>query len=214
MFTSGFVGRDRPTFQDASVVWVASSVSGHKPPNVLRATTRHQVAVARLSARFMCAGYDWENDRRPASPNDHQADGVAVRAEGELTLIEVELTPKIDARYSAIFSNHRWRLTNEGISSVVYLCNKSSAKKVISYRDKTMPPEQAQLVQVFGILGERGELLEGWEVAFEHLMNRPILAQGAANEPVENVVIDMPLLPPPPPPQAPPVSTYYVVDED
>ncbi|WBM79872.1 hypothetical protein KIV56_17145 [Cryobacterium breve] len=89
MVEAGLVARARPTFQGASIVWATHDAVGRKPPNLFRQTTRHEVAVASVSARYLCLGFTWQRDRRPVGVRDHQADGLATYG-GQVELVEVE----------------------------------------------------------------------------------------------------------------------------
>ncbi|MDY7542668.1 MULTISPECIES: hypothetical protein [unclassified Cryobacterium] len=130
MVEAGLVARARPTFQGASIVWATHDAVGRQPPNLFRQTTRHEVAVASVSARYLALGYAWQRDRRPVGVLDHQADGIATR-DGQVELVEVELTAKSASRYKLIHENHARRLTQEGISKVVYFCT-ADAYRVVS----------------------------------------------------------------------------------
>ena len=88
----GFIGTTRHGFTTGSIIWPTHDV-GLRPPNLLRQTTRHELTVAAVSARYLAHGYQWQRDRRPEFLLDHQADGVATK-DGQVELIEVELTPK------------------------------------------------------------------------------------------------------------------------
>ncbi|WBM78830.1 hypothetical protein KIV56_09405 [Cryobacterium breve] len=94
MVEAGLVDRARPTFQGASIVWATHDAVGRQPPNLFRQTTRHEVAVATVSARYLALGYTWQRDRRPVGVFDHQADGVATRGD-QVELVEVEPDGKV-----------------------------------------------------------------------------------------------------------------------
>ncbi|MCI4658280.1 hypothetical protein [Cryobacterium zhongshanensis] len=130
MVEAGLVDRARPTFQSASIVWATHDAVGRQPPNLFRQTTRHEVAVASVSSRYLALGFAWQRDRRPVGMFDHQADGVATR-DGQAELVEVELTAKSAPRYKQIHENHARRLTQEGMSKVVYFCT-ADAYRVVS----------------------------------------------------------------------------------
>ncbi|TFB97672.1 MULTISPECIES: hypothetical protein [unclassified Cryobacterium] len=130
MVEAGLVARARPTFQGASIVWATHDAVGRQPPNLFRQTTRHEVAVATVSARYLALGYTWQRDRRPISILDHQADGIATR-EGRAELVEVELTAKSTQRYMHIYENYSTRLAREGVSRVAYYCT-ADADRVVS----------------------------------------------------------------------------------
>ncbi|TFB87415.1 hypothetical protein E3O44_09925 [Cryobacterium algoricola] len=135
MVDAGLVDRARPTFQGASIVWATRDAIGRQPPNLFRQTTRHEVAVATVSARYLALGYTWQRDRRPVGLLDHQADGVATR-DGQAELVEVELTAKSSPRYKHIYENHSRRLTQEGISKVFYFCTVDADRIVTREADR------------------------------------------------------------------------------
>ncbi|MEB0000574.1 hypothetical protein QN367_15940 [Cryobacterium sp. RTS3] len=135
MVEAGLVARARPTFQGASIVWATHDAVGRTPPNLFRQTTRHEVAVASVSARYLALGYSWQRDRRPVGVLDHQADGIATR-DGRVELVEVELTAKSAPRYRLIYENHARRLTQEGISEVVYFCTVDADRIVTREADR------------------------------------------------------------------------------
>ena len=129
----GLVGRGKPAFQSGSVVWPTHEAIG-RAPNLFKQTTRHELAVAAASARYLARGYSWQRDRKPASLQDHQADGVAIK--GDLVeLVEVELTPKTPGRYRLIHHSHADRLS-AGVSRVVYLCTPEAARTVAREADQ------------------------------------------------------------------------------
>jgi hypothetical protein len=129
----GLLGRAKPAYQAGSVVWPTHMPIGHAP-NLYRQTTRHELAVAAASARFLTRGYQWRRDRKPAGLQDHQADGVAYTAD-EVVLVEVELTPKTLGRYQLIHRSHAERLSTE-VSRVVYLCTPDAARTVSREADR------------------------------------------------------------------------------
>jgi hypothetical protein len=129
------VRRSRPTFRDSSIIWATFQASGKSAPNLLRQTTRHEVAVATISARYLANGYEWARDRRAVKSLDHQADGIATKGT-EMELIEVELTPKNWQRYKKILDNHSSRLTDEGVNRVSYFCTADAARMVDREADK------------------------------------------------------------------------------
>ncbi|RIX29941.1 hypothetical protein [Amnibacterium setariae] len=112
-----------------SIVWGTYEATGLSRPNIYRQTTRHEVAVASVSARYINASFAWRRDERPAQVGSHQADGVAIGRRTQ-QLIEVELTPKRAPRYLSIFQAYRRRLDAGGADSVTYLCNDSSGRAV------------------------------------------------------------------------------------
>lgn len=129
----GLIGTARPGFTAGSVVW-PTHVVGLRTPNLFRQTTRHELLVAAVSARYLAAGWEWQRDPRPTSFLEHQADGVATR-QGEVVLIEVELTPKAPDRYRMILKAHSHRLEAD-IDQVVYLCTPAVARTVNREADR------------------------------------------------------------------------------
>ncbi|WP_448812161.1 hypothetical protein [Agromyces bauzanensis] len=132
---TGLVDSARPTFRDGSIVWATHAATGKAAPHLFRQTTRHEVAVASISARYICHGWTWQRDREPASKLDHMTDGVAVRGD-EIELVEVELTPKVLGRYVQIFNNHTSRLEREGVGRVVYFCDAATERAVRRIADQ------------------------------------------------------------------------------
>jgi hypothetical protein len=129
MVKVGMVGRARPSFQHSSIVWATHQATGRVAPNLYRQTTRHEVAVANIAARYIAQGYGWGRDRKPDSLQEHMADGVATKG-SHRELVEVELTPKTLGRYKLIHNSHADRLTGEGFSRVVYACTPDAARVV------------------------------------------------------------------------------------
>lgn len=101
LVAEGLIQRAQPAFNGRSITWATRQGVGSVAPNLYRQTTRHEVAVASVSARYLARGYTWFPNRRPASLQDHQVDGVAVKGD-IVELIEVELTPKSLGRYKVI----------------------------------------------------------------------------------------------------------------
>jgi len=141
----GLVGRFRPVYMDGSIVYPTRMATGQRPPNLLRQTTRHEVAVASVSARYMAAGYEWTRDRQPQGFMDHQADGVAIR-DGVTEIVEVELTPKSWQRYKHIFACFSRRMGAGEIGRVSYF-GAPGVDCVINRESKRwmMPAERAEL---------------------------------------------------------------------
>jgi hypothetical protein len=135
MQDAGLIDRSRPVYRDTSIVWANPQVVGVRRPNLVRQTTRHEVAVAAVSARYLLRGYTWQRDRRPVSLLEHQGDGVATRA-GVVELIEVELAPKTPSRYQQICTSHATRLGSGRISQVTYWCTPAAARLVTKEADR------------------------------------------------------------------------------
>ncbi|NNC14077.1 hypothetical protein HII28_19640 [Planctomonas sp. JC2975] len=153
----GLVDRARPTFRDGSIVWATHQAIGKSAPNLFRQTTRHEVAVAAVSARYLARGYTWERDRKPAMRNDHQADGVAVSGDGKRELVEVELTPKTNDRYRVIFENHVWRLAREGVERVVYFCDAPTSRIVGREADVRVFRDERHRIVIAAAFDVRGK---------------------------------------------------------
>lgn len=155
----GLVDRARPTFRDGSIVWATHQAIGKTAPNLFRQTTRHEVAVASISARYLCHGFEWKRDRKPENVNvDHQADGVAVRGD-HVELVEVELTPKTGPRYKHIMDNHVWRMTREGVARVVYFCTDDAGRAVTENADlNVFRTERGRLLSL-PVFDVRGRLI-------------------------------------------------------
>jgi hypothetical protein len=135
MHSVGFIGTTRHGFHTGSIIWPTHDV-GLRAPNLLRQTTRHELTVAAVSARYLAAGYQWQRDRRPEYLLDHQADGVATK-DGQVQLIEVELTPKTRGRYRLILNSHGRRLET-GIDRVIYYCTPAAARTVAQEADRNL----------------------------------------------------------------------------
>lgn len=123
---AGLVDDARSSYQSSSVVWPTFRMIDDKlrklpAPDLLRQTVRHDLAVASVSARYVCAGWNWSSDHT-SDKRRHPTDGVAVRGDVR-ELVEVELTVKTLSRYSKIFTSHDERLRFDGVTSVMYLTN-------------------------------------------------------------------------------------------
>lgn len=155
---AGVLEKARPIFRDASVIWLSHAMSGRSAPNLFRATTRHEVAVSAVSARFMAAGYTWARDRQPASSREHSADGIARRGE-RVERVEVELTAKTLDRYQSILGGHARWLT-EGVERVVYLGTPAAMRAVAREADKWVHPAVRDRLVHVAALDERGHIVE------------------------------------------------------
>jgi hypothetical protein len=125
----GLIERTNLGGAGGSIVWGTYEATGQSRPNIHRQTTRHDVAVSAVSARYLAAGFAWRRDERPHYVGGHQADGVAIGLRSE-ELIEVELTPKRAPRYASIFAAYRNRLDKGDASRIAYLCNDDSGRAV------------------------------------------------------------------------------------
>lgn len=125
----GLVERANLGGPGGSIVWGTYEATGQGRPNIYRQTTRHEVAVAAVSARYINAGFAWSRDERPKHVGGHQADGVAFGQRSN-ELIEVELTPKRAPRYASIFAAYRRRLELGDAARVAYLCTEQTGRAV------------------------------------------------------------------------------------
>lgn len=125
----GLVERANLGGPGGSIVWGTYEATGQSRPDIYRQTTRHEVAVAAVSARYINAGFAWRRDERPQYVGGHQADGVAL-GQWSSELIEVELTPKRAPRYASIFTAYRDRFDRNEVGRVAYLCNEDSGRAV------------------------------------------------------------------------------------
>ncbi len=148
METAGKVRRINLGGPGGAVVWGTFEVTRASKPNLYGQTTRHEIAVSAASARFAAAGYAWRRDDRPDWNGGHQADGVAIGADDDAQLIEVELTPKRAPRYVQIFNAYLHRLERGDASRVVYLCNPDSARAVRTALTQPMGRRIASRVEV------------------------------------------------------------------
>ena len=135
LVTEELLQRAQPAFNDRSIIRATHQGIGLVAPNLYRQTTLHEIAVAAVSARYLARGYTWFRDRRPASLQDHQVDSVAIRGD-IVELVEVELTPKSLGRYKLICNSHAARMTNSGVTRVVYLGTPDAIRIVGSQADK------------------------------------------------------------------------------
>ncbi|WP_417512553.1 hypothetical protein [Microbacterium sp.] len=154
---AGLIEKARPVFRDGSIIWLSRVLSNRAAPNLYRATTRHEVAVSSISARYLAAGYSWQRDRQPATRQEHAADGVAEHG-GNVELIEVELTAKTLDRYRGIFTDHTRRLT-EGVSRVVYVGTAGAMRAVDREASKWVHPSLRDRIITLPVLDERGHIV-------------------------------------------------------
>lgn len=156
MRETGLIDSARPTFRDGSIVWATHAATGKAAPHLFRQTTRHEVAVAGVSARYICHGWTWQRDREPGSKIEHMTDGVAVRGD-EIELVEVELTPKVLGRYVQIFNNHTGRLEREGVGRVVYFSDATSERAVRRIADQRVHHTNRHKVVTLATFDVRGK---------------------------------------------------------
>jgi hypothetical protein len=171
------LGRARPAFQSASIIWATHEAIGRSAPNIYRQTTRHEIAVANVSARYLARGYEWARDRKPSGAAEHMADGVAIR--GALReLIEVELTPKTLGRYKLIHNNHAERLSGEGITRIVYACTPAAARTVAREADRYVFRDLRPRIVTAGVFDPRGAWIADAEALWGDVREpEPVMAQ-------------------------------------
>ena len=155
MHQIGFIGTARPGFPAGSIIWPTHDV-GLRAPNLLRQTTRHELTVATISARYLAAGYQWRRDRRPEYLLDHQGDGVATK-DGQIELIEVELTPKTRDRYRVILNSHARRLDTE-IDRIIYYCTPAAARTVAQEADRNLIRDTRPRLLTLPVFDRQGNL--------------------------------------------------------
>jgi hypothetical protein len=154
----GLVERTNLGGPGGSIVWGTYEATGQARPNVYRQTTRHEIAVSAISARYLAAGFSWGRDDRPKYVGGHQADGVAVGVRST-ELIEVELTAKRAPRYASIFSAYRRRLEYGEADRVAYLCTDNAAKAVRAGLEASPAGRAvAARIAVRAVFDERGTL--------------------------------------------------------
>jgi hypothetical protein len=155
MMAIGWLDRSRPTYRDGSIVWATRLAIGKPPPSLFRQTTRHEVAVATVSARYLAQGFAWRRDRQPAGHYEHQADGVATR-DGIVELVEVELTPKSWQRYQKIVTNHAYRLVHEDVDRVAYFCTADAHRAITRDADTSFVRRERPRLVSYPCLDARG----------------------------------------------------------
>ena len=155
MVAIGWLDRSRPTYRDGSIVRATRLAIGKPPPSLFRQTTRHEVAVATVSARYLAQGFTWRRDRQPAGHREHQADGVATR-DGIVELVEVELTPKSWQRYQKIVTNHAYRLVHENVDRVAYFCTADAHRAITREADRRFVRTERPRLVSYPCLDARG----------------------------------------------------------
>ena len=136
-------------------MWATRLAIGKPPPSLFRQTTRHEVAVATVSARYLAQGFTWRRDCQPAGHREHQADGVATR-DGIVELDEVELTPKSWQRYQRIVTNHAYRLVHEDVDRVAYFCTADAHRAITREADKRLVHSERLRLVSYPCLDARG----------------------------------------------------------
>lgn len=124
-------------------------------PSLFRQTTRHEVAVATVSARYLAQGFTWRRDRQPSGRLEHQADGVATRG-GIVELVEVELTPKSWRGCQKIVTNHAYCLVHEDVDRVAYFCTADAYRAITREADKQLVRSERPRVVSCPCLDARG----------------------------------------------------------
>lgn len=166
MQSVGLVDRLKQGGPGGSIVWATPAGTGRPVPHLFRQTTRHEIAVAMTSARYVTGQFAWQYDDDPEWQYGHQTDGIAFRP-GYRGLIEVELTPKRRPRYAKIFDAFQRRLYVGDGTEVVYLCTEPARAAVVDALQNT-PGGRALIGQlrattVFDRRGFwAGEQLEWW----------------------------------------------------
>ena len=154
----GLIERQNLGGPGGSIIWGTFEATGQSRPNIHRQTTRHEVAVSAVSARYLAAGFAWRRDERPAYAGGHQADGVAIGLRAN-ELIEVELTPKRAPRYASIFSAYRRRLEYGDAARVAYLCTDDAARAVRkALHESPAGRDVAARIAVRSVFDQRGAL--------------------------------------------------------
>ena len=156
MIETGLADRERLSYQDSQIVWATHAAIGRVAPNLYRQTTRHELAVASASARYLARGFEWFRDRRPQNANDHQVDGVAVKG-SIVELVEVELTAKTLQRYKLIHTHHGQRLATGGVSRIVYLCTPEAARTVEREADRLIFRDQRAQLETHPVFDIKGK---------------------------------------------------------
>lgn len=176
----GLVGRTRVDFRAGAIVWATSEASGKPAPNLFRQTTRHEVTVAGVSARYLSKGFIWARDRKAVGWLDHQADGIAAKS-GWVDLVEVELSPKTPTRYKTICENHAFRLAHEGVDRVLYLCTSDAARTVTREADRYLFRDLRPRLEVLDVFDARGNWVGDSAEMWRHRGRLPmVLTTGAA----------------------------------
>lgn len=172
----GLVQRAQPAFNDRSIIWATHQGIGRVAPNLYRQTTRHEIAVAAVSARYLARGYAWFRDRKPSGLQDHQVDGVAVKG-NIVELIEVELTAKSLGRYKLICNSHAARMTHGGITRVVYLGTPDATRVVAREADRFIFRDQRPRLVTLSTFDVRGRWV-GRESQLWDTMPEPVHSTG------------------------------------
>lgn len=162
---AGVLEKGRPAHRDASLIWLSRVLSERPAPNLFRATTRHEAAVAAVSARALAAGWEWSRDRIAHGAAEHQADGVVARL-GRQELIEVELTAKTLKRYQTILPAHARRLT-EDIARVVYVGTDTATAVVAREANRYLHPALRDRLVTVAAIDERGHLTDSLQGVWE-----------------------------------------------
>lgn len=156
LMSVGLVARARPTFRDGQIVWATHQAIGRQAPDLYRQTTRHEVAVSTVAARYLAQGYTWTRDRRPQRLTEHQVDGVATK-DGRVELVEVELTAKTLHRYQHICAAHASRLADGSVSRIVYFATPDAARAVAREADKFLFRDHRSKLVTLSVFDKRGK---------------------------------------------------------
>lgn len=150
----GMIERARvPPFR-GTMLYATPRAIKKRAPDLLRQTTRHELMVSVISARYIHAGWHWDRDLDKAEAL-HEADGVA-SSDGVTDLVEVELTAKRRTRYEEIFRSFRERLDDDPELRVVYLCTVDAGRVVRDALTKGAGMDIASRTYVVDLFGRDG----------------------------------------------------------
>ncbi|AWF99811.1 hypothetical protein [Clavibacter michiganensis] len=139
-----------------AVVWPTATWASARQPHLLSQTTRHEVSVSIVAARYLAAGYEWFRDRPAKHKYEHQADGIA-RHGSTLDAVEVELTAKRQQRYGAIFRAFDVRLQKGEITHVTYFTNVAGGRGIQqALSGSAVPASVRSRLRVVPVFDDRG----------------------------------------------------------
>ncbi len=150
----GMVERSRvPPFR-GTMLWATPKAIKKRAPDLLRQTTRHELMVSVISARYLHANWSWNRDLTRAATL-HEADGVAYKS-GVTDLVEVEMTGKRRTRYFEIFEDFFDRMKDDPTMRVVYLCTSDAGRVVRDALTKGVGVDIAPRTLVVDLFGRDG----------------------------------------------------------
>ena len=155
----GLVESARPFLYAGQIVWPTYEHSGRRAPDLLSQTTRHELCVAAVSARYWCRGWRWSLD----PGDDHRADGYATR-DGAAELLEIELSEKSSTRLQDIFTSHVWRLQHEHITHIRYIGTAAATTHVETFMRDVVPHDLQRQFSFTSAFDRRGFLLPDVEL--------------------------------------------------